>query len=341
MNIAHCTLHIAHCKMRKETLTAKLQRHYMNEINIYPGINLTFFSMHKECLHTHAGLENTLEINYCKSGRIGWEMSNGNKVFLGHGDFSIHTMKSCASSEINLPTNFYEGLMISLDIKKLAQDPPAFFKGSGIAIEDMYEKFCSNEQASSFAGNEKSEAIFSYFYDQAPKFQKAYYKLKVLEIILYLLNLEPVDTKQLDELHNEQAELVKKIHDHMLGNLKQRFTVEYLSKKYLINPTTLKKVFKTIYGDSIAAHIKKHKLEHAAAQLMNTEKTLAEISLEIGYENQSKFSAAFKEMYHATPREYRKEKTASKMATSKTAKSKTTANLKNGGITIGAHKKRV
>ena len=67
-------------------------------------------------------------------------------------------------------------------------------------------------------------------------------------------------------------------------------------------------MFKTIYGDSIASHIKKHRLNHAAKQLIDSQKSLSEISLEIGYENQSKFSAAFKELYHVTPLQYRKEK---------------------------------
>jgi AraC-like DNA-binding protein len=280
----------------------------MSEIKICEGITLNFFSTEKEHLHTHAGLEHVLEINYCKSGRIGWEMHNGNKVFLGHGDFSIHTMKTCAASKITLPLGFYEGLTISLDTKVLAKKAPALFIESKIDIEDVYKKFCENEPVSSFAGNEESEAIFKYFYDQPAELQNAYYKLKILEIVLYLLKLEPQATKPLDELHSEQAELVREIHDFMFKNMGQRFTIEELSKKYLLNPTTLKSVFKTIYGDSVASHIKKHRLEYAAKELLNSEKSLSEISLEIGYENQSKFTAAFKEQYNFTPREYRKEK---------------------------------
>ncbi len=280
----------------------------MAEEEICPGITLNFFSTKTENTHTHAGLEHVLEINYCKNGRIGWEMRNGNKVFLGHGDFSIHTMKSCVSSKITLPVGFYEGLMISLDTKILKTNPPALFTESKIDIEDVYNKFSDNEHIASFAGNEESEAIFKYFYDQPKQLQDAYYKLKILEIVLYLLKLEPRVTKPLDELHSEQAELVRQIHDFLLSNMSNRFTIEELSKKYLLNPTTLKSVFKTIYGDSIASHIKKHRLNHAAKQLIDSQKSLSEISLEIGYENQSKFSAAFKELYHVTPLQYRKEK---------------------------------
>lgn len=280
----------------------------MSEINIFPGIKLNFLSTNTEDFHTHKDLDHVLEINYCKKGRIGWEMGTGNKVFLGHGDFSIHTMKSCASSNIFLPTGFYEGLTISLDTNILAKNPPEFFKSNNVKIEEIYDAFCQDENISSFAGNEETEAIFSYFYHQPDQVQTAYYKLKTIEIILYLLKQKNQTHNLLNEVHAEQTEIVRKIHTLMLNNLNQRFTIDYLSKKYLMNPTTLKNVFKTIYGDSIASHMKKHRLEYAAKELITSSKTLAEISLEIGYENQSKFSAAFKELYHMTPREYRKEK---------------------------------
>ena len=71
-----------------------------------------------------------------------------------------------------------------------------------------------------------------------------------------------------------------------------------MARKYLINPTTLKSVFKAVYGTSIASHIKEHRMKFAARLLMETAK-------EVGYESQSKFSKAFKEYYDVLPTEYR------------------------------------
>ena len=85
-------------------------------------------------------------------------------------------------------------------------------------------------------------------------------------------------------------------------------TIEELSKKYLMNTTTLKRVFKQVYGETIAAHMKKHRMEAAASRLIKTQDEIAAIAQAVGYESQSRFTAAFKETYGQLPTEYRKER---------------------------------
>ena len=87
---------------------------------------------------------------------------------------------------------------------------------------------------------------------------------------------------------------------------RQFLTIEELSKQYLINPTTLKNAFKSVYGTSLAAHIKEHRMEQAAKMLKETNMTIAEIAQAVGYDSQSKFTATFKSLYQVLPREYRK-----------------------------------
>ena len=74
-----------------------------------------------------------------------------------------------------------------------------------------------------------------------------------------------------------------------------------------MNPTTLKEVFKSVYGTSIAAHIKEHRMEEAARLLRDDSLSLSDVAAKVGYTNQSKFTAAFKEQFGMLPREYRKQ----------------------------------
>ena len=99
---------------------------------------------------------------------------------------------------------------------------------------------------------------------------------------------------------------IKMVHDYMKENLAMRFTIDELARKYAMNSTTLKTVFKDVYGTSIAAHIKEHRMEKAAELLIKSDKTINEIASEVGYESQSKFSAAFKEQFSVSPVDYRK-----------------------------------
>lgn len=109
-----------------------------------------------------------------------------------------------------------------------------------------------------------------------------------------------------EEELSEQVKIVHKVHNYLIDNLEKRITIESLSKQFLINPTTLKDTFKSVFGCSIAAHIKEHRLEHAAELLTTTAASVSEIAAAVGYANQSKFSASFYEFYHSSPLEYRK-----------------------------------
>jgi len=109
--------------------------------------------------------------------------------------------------------------------------------------------------------------------------------------------------------YNRSAEeIIHCIHAYLLEHLAERITIEDLSKRFLMNPTSLKTVFRNVYGTSIAAHIKQHRMEQAANLLTETDMTIAQIALAVGYESQSRFSAAFRETYDVLPTVYRKEK---------------------------------
>ena len=194
-------------------------------------------------------------------------MGNGNSVYLGQKDFSLHTMKSCADSVMSLPNGDYEGLTISIDLRELTDNPPEALSGTGITGTFLYDKFCKNSPITSLAGNEQTESIFSAFYSQPEPLQLAWQKIKALELLLYLGGLK-VDSKNcLTEYQSEQIETIRKIHKQLAEHMEQRFTIESLSKQYLINPTTLKTMFKSVYGTSIAAHMKEHRMERAAKLL--------------------------------------------------------------------------
>lgn len=118
--------------------------------------------------------------------------------------------------------------------------------------------------------------------------------------------MELKQTSQLTEYQSEQIETVRTIHEYLMQNIRQRITIDALSKKYLINPTTLKEVFKSVYGTSIATHIKEHRMELAVNLLLESDLSIAEVGQRVGYESQSRFTSASKAYFQTSPKEYRK-----------------------------------
>lgn len=101
--------------------------------------------------------------------------------------------------------------------------------------------------------------------------------------------------------------IVRAVHDELCDHLDTRITIEELAHKHLINPTTLKSAFRAAYGNSIAAHRREHRMARGAQLLRETDKSIAEIARAVGYESQSRFSAAFRAQYGTLPTQYRAE----------------------------------
>ena len=118
--------------------------------------------------------------------------------------------------------------------------------------------------------------------------------------------LDSYQGHEADKYSAFQIETAHRVHEFLTQNLDRRCTIEELSRTFLMNPSTLKETFKAVYGDSIAAHIKNHRMERAAARLLGSDDSIAEIAKSVGYESHSKFSAEFRKMYDVSPAAYRK-----------------------------------
>ena len=116
----------------------------------------------------------------------------------------------------------------------------------------------------------------------------------------------PEDGQRLSDCRADQLETVQQVHDYLVEHLSERVTIETLAHDFHMNPTTLKSVFKSVYGNSLAAHIREHRMERAADLLARTDLSILEIAQQVGYDSQSKFSSAFRELYGDLPTEYRK-----------------------------------
>lgn len=293
-------------KPRRDNATKLPQKNIGETVALYPGIELIYLTLGPGpfCI-PHNALAHTLQFNYCRAGQVSWEMENGEHIYLNPGDFSLHTMQTGAEPAVIFPSGEYSGLTICVDLQKAPNHLPALLENTDI-FTLLREKFCRGDAASFLTGNEQTESIFSGFYDQPENVRLPYQKLKVLELLLYLTKMEFTKTNRLTVYQSEQIEIVRKIHEQLTQSMDQRITITELSRRYLINPTTLKAAFKAVYGNSIAAHMKEHRMEKAAQLLRESDMSIAEIAQAVGYDSQSKFTAAFKTAFQVLPKEYRK-----------------------------------
>ena len=279
----------------------------MTVYQVYPGIQVIYNDFEAAGCEWEENLDrDILEINHCREGREGSRLLSGSCLYLGEGDLSIHTMDNCAP-EMSFPLRHYRGISVLINLKMAAEAPPEILSESGIDILKFKEKFCHDGNCFIMRAKDEIEHIFSELYSVPECLQRPYLKLKVQELLLFLCMVDVSKEKQRTQYTSPQVELVKEIHKRLTANLQERPTIEELSKEYLINTATLKDTFKGIYGQPIGAYMKEYRIRQAADLLRQTQVSVAEIASQVGYENQSKFASAFRDIMKIAPAEYRKQ----------------------------------
>jgi len=107
--------------------------------------------------------------------------------------------------------------------------------------------------------------------------------------------------------HNIYAIRIIKVLNYIQNNLDKQIELEYLAGIAHFSTYHFHRIFKAFTGENIAKYIRRLKLERAAGSLKYTDKLIAIISLEAGYENTESFSRVFKSQFNKSPLEYRKD----------------------------------
>ena len=252
---------------------------------LYPGVELTLqaYSATSVAFHHDVPGAPLLEINHCYAGRVGCTSDTGLALYLGAGDLSLHGLHTCAETV----------MQFRIDAARLDANPPEFMRDAGVTGSQILTRFCGENGFSVLSSAEQVGALLDPLYTLPERLLVPYAKLKFQELML-LLSVTDAPPVTQSAYQAEQIALIRRIHDQMMSDMSQRCTIEMLSQQYHINTSTLKSLFKTVYGQPLAAHMKEHRMEYAARLLRTTNDSLSEIAKKVGYESQSKLTAAFK-----------------------------------------------
>lgn len=85
-------------------------------------------------------------------------------------------------------------------------------------------------------------------------------------------------------------------------------SVEYLARKVFLTPNYLSNVFKKETGTSINKYVTGYRMDRAKELLINTNIKVVDLSIQVGYTNQSYFCSIFKKYFGVTPAKFRERK---------------------------------
>lgn len=272
---------------------------------VFPGITLMYHDVHAQsCITFDEASDSIFEIRHCREGRMEGSTA-GEFYYMGPGDLAIGRPESGTNSRY-FPLRHYHGITITVNVEQAPCCLSCFLDDVNVEPRQLMKKFCSTATTFVARSQPSVEHIFSELYSVPEQIRKGYFKVKVLELLLFLSCLD-VSTDELAQrcYSNSQKLLAKNVCQYLAEHMDSRITLEQLSDRFHVSGTQIKTSVKSVYGTSLYSYIRIQKMESAAKLLRDTDLTILEIAGRYGYENASKFAGAFKAIMGTTPKEYR------------------------------------
>jgi AraC-like DNA-binding protein len=294
------------CKIMR--LTSDTGEGIMTAYQVLEGIMIMHNNFHMErCRSDFAEKGNFLCIDHCREGKIETGVSEDSVCYLSSGELRIDNGRH-NSGISNFPLKHYYGLTIAFDLDKAQNALAGFISDFNVRLSDISEKYCCYKEPYVLSASPEIAHIFSELYNVPSKIRHDYYRIKILELLLFLDALE-IDKYKTDKpyFYKGQVEKIHAIHSLMTSDLTKTYTIDELAHKFDIAPTALKQCFGSVYGSPVFTYMKNYRLDRAAYLLKNEPSMkVADIAAAVGYETAGKFSAAFRKKTGRTPLDYRK-----------------------------------
>lgn len=272
---------------------------------VFPGIQIVYRDIHSpNCLIRQKTTDVILEISHCREGRLEYE-ADDNCCYLMPGDIAILHRHGADYSTL-FPLQHYHGISVIVDLSETPRCLSCFLADVTVSPHKLADKFCSDRPFFVARSGPGIEHIFSELYQVPEELKHGYFKVKVLELMLFLTAL-PMDTDEtpLKSCPRPHVVLAKNVHHYLTEHISDRITLEQLSSAFHISGTTIKNSFRKVYGVSVYNFIRTKKMQMAAELLLHSDMTIMDIAGQFGYDNASKFSGAFKDVMGLPPGEYR------------------------------------
>lgn len=299
--------------MKMDTMEKK-EYHFSNEIGdavltvyeVFPGVQLAYNAVHMDWFDLGSATQgNVIEIHHCREGRIEQEFHD-EYFYLMPGDFSI-ALRTQRVDAYKFPLRHYHGIIIGIQEDVAKQWFSQFLEDIHVQPLDVARKLCGEKNCFVIRSEKYIEHIFSELYSVPEHMKIGYFKLKILELFLVLSGIDVSRNQVMTHaLPKSQAQLAKQAAVYLSEHMERHVTISELSKELSVSQTQLKNIFKTVYGVPVFSYMRIQKMQQAAQLLIHTERAVAEIAYEFGYNNPGKFSNAFQKIMGETPAEYRK-----------------------------------
>ena len=172
----------------------------------------------------------------------------------------------------------------------------------------MQERFCRESQSYVIRADERLRKLFEDMGTAPPECRMPYLQMKIAELLLLLCTSEmPEKSDESSFMTMGQVQIAKQVMEIISADLSKHYSIESLAAPFGISPSSLKNYIFGVYGKNISIWRREARMSAGSLALREGNQPVAEIAASVGYENASKFSAAFRNFLGETPLEYRRQ----------------------------------
>ncbi|MEP0959051.1 AraC family transcriptional regulator [Microcoleus sp. FACHB-1515] len=134
--------------------------------------------------------------------------------------------------------------------------------------------------------------------------RQLYLESRCLELIA--LKLEQLSDRKLEsKLKPDDVDRIHQAKDILSDRLDNPPSLIELARQVGLNDYKLKVGFREVFGTTAFGYLRQHRMERASQLLSEGRLNVKEVARSVGYANQSRFAAAFRQQFGVNPKSYR------------------------------------
>ncbi len=224
----------------------------MTIYEVFPGVTLSYNDFHMQYYDSRFRPDREVFcIDHCREGRLEYTSKHDAYSYVEAGDLKLD-QRMTHEGRFVLPLSHYHGITITFDFKTACRTMPEQVKDFPVDLRDIRKKFCRDKWPVVLHGESAIEHIFSELYAVPQKIRLPYFKIKILELLLFLEALElPLTAEEKPYFYKGQVEAVKAVQQFLAEHMSEDFSQDELAERFGISQTVMKKCFKSVFGTTI------------------------------------------------------------------------------------------
>lgn len=144
-------------------------------------------------------------------------------------------------------------------------------------------------------------------YHQKPPCYTLHIKILILQVVELLYQADALSNVAQSSRQEETWTKLKRVISYMQDNYAHPLTLQELAQQAYLSPPYFCHFFHKATGMSPIAYLNSYRIQRAAQMLAQQDTSIAQIAMEVGFDNQSYFIRKFREHKRVSPREYRRQ----------------------------------